>query len=228
LKAAIWKELCQVVGWGALGLIVTGALLAYVLRSDGGDPDALLRWIYGSTAVLSAFVAVIIGLAQTLPENRADKWAFLTHRPVSRSRLLLAKAIAGLMVYVGAIGIPVVGAISWIAVPGHVAMPLDWRMILPIVTNLLAGVAFYGGGLFIGLRPARWYGSRLAGVAVPLFCAVAQLVVSEFWLALLWCAVGIVITGAAAWGNFVAKERFENQPLAMRAATGINIGAGSY
>jgi hypothetical protein len=36
--------------------------------------------------------------------------------------------------------------------------------------------------------------------------------------------VGITITGAAAWGSFIAKERFENQPLGLRAATGITVG----
>src|SRR5262249_45041688 len=119
----------------------------------------------------------------------------------------------------------VAGAIAWIAAPGHVAMPLDWRMILPVVTNVLCGIAFYCGGVMIGLSNARLYGSRAAGVGVPLVCTVAQFAVTEFWQAIVWCAVGITITVAAAWGSFIAKERFENQPLAMRAATGITVSA---
>src|SRR2546430_13848305 len=41
----------------------------------------------GPFMIATLLAGLIMGLGQSIPENRGDKWSFLTHRPVSRSIL---------------------------------------------------------------------------------------------------------------------------------------------
>src|SRR5262245_52258126 len=104
--AATWKELRQNAGWAVLGMLITAAALYYSLQSASDDPRNIVDAMFMSTVIIMPLVGLMIGLVQVIPESRGDAWAFLTHRPVHRSTLFSAKAVAGLILYIAATGIP--------------------------------------------------------------------------------------------------------------------------
>ena len=114
----------------------------------------------------------------------------------------------------------------WMATPGHLPMPFDVHLVLPVIADVLCGLVYYFAGLLTGMREARWYASRVMGIGMGIVCSIALSVVPEFWQAAACCAVGILMTSASAWGTFVQGGRFESQSPIMRFATGVSIGAG--
>jgi hypothetical protein len=234
LKALVWKELRQAMGWGALGLLSMAASLTYVLI----DQKAVLQYASAKTfdpgggfftftyTFGCAFLGLLIGLVQVFPESRGDKWGFLSHRPVSRSTLFLGKVAAGTILYAAAAGIPLIGALVWMATPGHLPVPFDWRLGLPAVADLCCGIAYYFCGLLIGMRDSRWYGSRAVSVGAPFLCSISVRGVPEFWQALTCCALAVLVTGTAAWGTFTRGGQFETQPYISRAAVGVTVAIG--
>ena len=84
--------------------------------------------------VFSRLLCIVVGLAlgwfQIQSERHRDLWAFLVHRPVTRTTIFLSKAIAGLILYSLTIGLPLLYFVLWVATPGHVAAPLDRKSVV--------------------------------------------------------------------------------------------------
>ena len=232
-KAVLWKEFRENFKWAVLGLLLVSAgmahsLLQFVNYVAYGNQNWSLNEpnLFQTSAYLTPLVGFSIGLAQVVLENRGDKWGFLTHRPMRRSTLFWGKSVAGILLYLGAVVVPLSCALIWIAAPGHLPMPFDARMVLPFVADVLCGLVYFFAGLLTGMRDARWYGSRVMGIGAGLVCSIALFGVPEFWQAAAGCTLGTLITGAAAWGAFVEGGHFESQARITRFATGISIGAG--
>ncbi len=236
-KAMIWKELRQNLKWAGLGLLAMAVGVAYLLWEHRGGSGYYSTGSYarpgtplldddfqGVTASIAAAVAIMIALAQVLGEKRLDQWAFLTHRPVSRTQLFLYKIVAGLMLYALAVGLPFAAAVAWVAT--RVPAPFSAGMTLPGLTDLLGGVAFYFGGLLIGLREARWYGSRIVVAALAVLASIATFVVPDFGWAILIIVIAVAVLAVAAWGCFLAGGHYDRQPRLAKATLGFAVFAG--
>jgi hypothetical protein len=113
-------------------------------------------------------MAVAIGLRQTLGESVRGTWSFLLPRPMSRRWLIGAKLLTGLLLYF-VCGSAVILFHGWrSATPGVYAAPFFWWMTVPWWETLLNMTVFYLSVFLVGIRPARWYGTRLLPL-VPLF-----------------------------------------------------------
>lgn len=225
MRAILWKELRWSAGWATLSFLFAAVWFVWAL-SLPNNPSVLLDRMFTSGAFIFPMIGLLRGLTQVSLENRGDRWAFLTHRPITRTTLFFGKTIAGLTLYFIAAGLPLAAALAWIAVPRHFPAPFDWRMALPGIADLVCGAGFYFAGMLIGMRDARWYGSRTVGIGVPIICSFAAGFASEFWLAIIWGVAGILITGAAALGTFMTGGGFETQRPLLRAATGVAVGSG--
>jgi hypothetical protein len=233
-KAILWKEFRENLKWAVLGLLLVSAGVVYIIErlisrsAYVGD----LNWqdlsfsLFGMTLILPPVVGLMIGMAQVILESRGDPWGFLTHRPIQRSTLYWGKAMAGILLYLASVGVPLTFAMAWMATPGHLPMPFDVHFVLPVIADVLCGLVYYFAGLLSGMRDARWYASRVMGIGMGIVCSIALSVVPEFWQAVLCCAFAILITSASAWGTFVQGGGFESQSRIMRFATGVSIGAG--
>jgi hypothetical protein len=229
-RAILWKELRATWRFAALVMLVVGATLTFALQQQVGVAQGDFR----SDTIMEIFAMVIIapmfgwiiGMAQVIYEGRGDKWSFLTHRPVSRSTLFWGKVLVGVTLYVAATGIPLACAVLWAAAPGHLPLPFDSRFALPGIADLLCGLVYYFVGLLVGMREARWHGSRLMSVGVGVVTSIGVLVAPAFWQAAALCAAGVLVSGAAAWGTFVSGGVYETQPRITRAAAGVSIAAG--
>jgi hypothetical protein len=237
-KAVVWKELRENLNWAVLILLGMAAMLIYaipslddMLRGQGLNLNVNLNGIInalGAITMIGGLLAgLLIGVAQTLVENRGDKWGFLAHRPISRTTLFWGKATAGVLLYAISTGVPVAAALLWVASPGYLPIPFDWSIALPAIANLLCGLVFYVAGFLTGMRQARWYASRTLGIGAAICVAILQgAVATEFWQAIAASAAGLILVGTAAWSTFVAGGQYDAQPLVGRIATGASIGLG--
>ncbi len=221
MRSLIWKECQENLKWAALPVLVLGGLMALL------GPPSLMN--YSALLVLglsAALFGAVLGFLQVFPESHGDKRSLLLHRPLSPSRIFVAKATVGLALYLLALGIPLAGAVAWIATQGHVAEPFRWRMALPWLADILTGLVYYFAGMLTAQREARWYGGRGLGLAAAVCCTFLVWVLPEFWHALLAIAVMGALVGLAAWGSFLAGGAYAPQPRLAKVALAATLLAG--
>jgi ABC-type transport system involved in multi-copper enzyme maturation permease subunit len=178
--------------------------------------------------VCCAIFGAILGWLQVHNERHRDLWAFLIHRPLSRTKIFFAKVIAGLCLYVVGAGLPLLGVIVMIRIPGHIAAPFEWAMVLPVTAYFLSGIVYYFAGLLTGLRQARWYASRGLGLGVAILVSVTVANVPDFWRALFLILLGGAIVATAAWGSFMSNGYYDGQPLLGRRALATSLMLGGF
>jgi ABC-type transport system involved in multi-copper enzyme maturation permease subunit len=233
MKALIQKELRENLKLAVLGLGILALILALnaqkystILKNLGGISESqqvYLPWqpLVSSDILIGFFCAIfgaVLGWFQIHNESHRDLWAFLIHRPTTRTEIFLGKVIAGLMLYVLATGLPLIGFIAWALVPGHVAAPFQWAMLLPTAILVLSGILYYFAGMLTGLRQARWYASRALGVGVALFVSVTFQSEPHLWQALVFILIGGIILATAVWGSFYSHGFYRGQPAPGRLA----------
>jgi hypothetical protein len=161
--------------------------------------------IYGPLLIVAGGLAVVLGFKQTVHEDVLGTYRYVLHRPVDRRQVFLIKALVGLSL-VQTIGAAVIlGYALWAATPGTHASPFFWSMTAPtwkVWTVLPLG---YLGAALSGLRPARWYGSRLLPLVGSAFVAVFLFAQPWWWMT----AAGTIVVGAVLTASllYVSQTR---------------------
>jgi hypothetical protein len=207
-RALVIKELRECAPLGAIAALaaawalcdLTGALSPWLGRPSPGVPFVQSDDPYGYLITIAGGLAVALGFKQTAWEEFRGTFHYLLHRPIDRRRVFLVKAAVGvaLVQAVGAAVILIYG--FWAATPGTHASPFFWSMTKQTWQIWFAMPTVYLAAFLCGLRPARWYGSRL----LPLVGAgmVAMTLAIQPWL---W----IAIAGAAALGAVCVAAALE-------------------
>lgn len=176
MKALALKELRELRGIAALAV---GVYLLLVARMMGlkvvewlGDytPDQenlpfLNGEFLGFFALLAAVFAMALGFRQTVWESRSGTFLFLLHRPISRRAVFLTKLITGALLFVACSALPILLYGFWAATPGNIASPFRWSWTLPTWAMIGVLLPVYVSAFLSGLRPARWFGTRLFPLA---------------------------------------------------------------
>lgn len=228
LKAMFWKECRENARWAVLALLGLSLGLAYAwFHLFQQSSFSNLGQIWSSENLVLTITTPLIGLAlgllQILPELRRDQWAFLVHRPASRTTLFWGKVIPGVCLYLAATILPLLGLAVWAAQPSHVPAPFDFRFTLAGWAAILAGLPFYFAGLLVALRPARWYGSRALPLLGALLAIWASDNLNEFWQVALICLLIAAVLLLAAWGSFVTGGEYGEQTKPARFALGLAL-----
>ena len=181
------------------------------------------------TSLVYAGFAAALGWLQIHHERPRDLWAFLVHRPITRTEIFFAKIIGGLLIYFVTVGLPVLGYLIWISIPGHLSEPFEWGMALPAAGCVLLGPLWYFAAMLTSLREARWYASRGLGLVVAL--ALNAFVLRLPGLPLFWqfeLAIGLLTTvlALAVWGSF-QTDGYQGQPLPGKAALAAVTALGA-
>lgn len=197
-KAMIWKECRECAVLAGLGAVVMLVLTA------GAVHHSFAFYNFGDTSIpfvfegYSTFMFVVctfgwlLGLQQTFWESKQKTWLFLLHRPMQRENIIQSKLLAGLAVYLLITVVPLLIYCFWAATPGTHASPFSWSYTERWWRVILGGVVFYEAGFFCGLRPGRWFGSRLIPLlGTNLLMATLQSLI-ESWVIPPW--VGYVAT----------------------------------
>lgn len=194
MKALAWKELREVFGITAIAL---GCYLALAVNVMGAR---VFDWVPGMPAgtnevpfiggsftafftLISVVFAAALGFRQSAWESSRGTFLFLLHRPLRRETISLVKLAVGVAVLLVSASLPIVAYGSWARVPGHHASPFEWSMTGPTWRLTFLLPLLYLGAFLSGLRPARWFGTRL----LPLVAAIVFLVLLNtmpwWWLA---------------------------------------------
>jgi hypothetical protein len=222
MKTLMWKEWRENLKWLPLpGLVV---LLVFLLdKPDEAMPDTTGALLLCLTAV--GFGAAL-GFVQIFFEAQGDKRSLLLHRPLSRSRIFLAKALAGVGFYLLALGIPFVCLECWLATPGNIPAPYQWRASLPWLADILSGLVYYFAGMLVAQREVRWYASRVLPLAAAFLCSYLVWAMPEFWQALAVIGIMGLFMAVAAWGSFCTAGAYTPQPHWAKAALATTLLAG--
>jgi hypothetical protein len=219
MKALIWKELRENIKWIPLpGLVI---LLVFLIdKPDEPMPDLMDTYFFSLTAVV---FGAALGFVQVVFEAHGDKRSLLLHRPLSPSRIFLAKALTGVGLYVLALGVPFAYLENWYATPGNMPAPYHWRTGLPWLADILSGLVYYFAGMLVAQRDGRWYGSRGLALAAAFFCSYLVWALPEFWQALVTIAITGSLVGVAAWGSFSAGGAYAPQSRLAKAALAMTF-----
>ncbi|HEX4413103.1 MAG TPA: hypothetical protein VH107_05700 [Lacipirellulaceae bacterium] len=196
-KALVIKELRESAGIVALAalaavIMVTGMaglpLLPFGVTGSDDFPfvsDTFLFYM----GVVVGLLAVALGLKQSAWETGSGTYYFLLHRPVDRVTIFAIKVIIGITIVLGFGVAMILFYAAWAAAPGHSGVPFLWSMTFPSWRLLASLSIVYVGAFFSGIRPARWYGSRLGPVIAAGF-VVAALALTSPWG---WLTVAVTI-----------------------------------
>jgi hypothetical protein len=231
MKALVRKEMRENVRVAALGLVIYTLMLLSQYREYVASPsnmsqplaDSGLLW---STAWFCGIFGAVLGWLQVHNERRPDLWAFLIHRPMTRTGIFLAKVMAGLGLYALVVGLPLLGFIVWARLPGHVAAPFELAMLRPVAAYVLAGLLYYFAGMLSDLRQARWYASRVLGVGVAIVVSPLLSLSPQFWQSLAIILIGAALLATAVWGGFQSDGYYRGQPPWGKAALTTSLMVG--
>lgn len=231
MKALFWKETRENVMWALLAAACVVGALFYGLRSDpermsyGNNywmgmlsPQVLLVTTFGFPLIGAAF-----GFLQILTELRRDQWAFLVHRPITRSQVFWGKAVPGLFLYVLATVPPFLLVAWWASLPGSLPAPFDWGMTRAGLMDALTGAGFYFAALWTGISQGKWYGRRL----LPLVAACYGALMTKGYMTMDTAAPNAMITLLAiipaALVTFQTFGIFKKQAWWGRVCTGLAL-----
>jgi hypothetical protein len=177
-------------GWDSGMLNMVTDLLGVVRVAVGVEdvpfvsgPGDSMRFA-GQFAVVSALMAIVLGFRQTLGEALHGTYVFLFHLPAPRMSLVYGKLLLGLFLYLACGAVPILLYGVWAATPGTHASPFYWSMTETAWIAWFSMTPLYFASFLSGLRPARWYGSRLAPlVACGLPLPVVLVGGLPWWLA---------------------------------------------
>lgn len=109
----------------------------------------------------AAVLAAALGFHQTMGESTRQTYLFLLHRPAPRRLVMSAKLAVGLCLLLAFTLGPMLVYLAFAAVPGMHASPFDWEFTYEWWWVVVLAAVFYLGAFLSGLRPARWFVSRL-------------------------------------------------------------------
>jgi hypothetical protein len=236
MKTMILKELKWNLKWALAGFGVYAVCLAALLLANHSDRVAIYEHsldydIQKVTLIGFPAFGLLLGFLQVFFESRRDSWAFLVHRPLSRRGIFWSKVIVGLILYFAAILIPSALFLLWLLQPGGLPVPFEWGVLLSPLSDLMAGVVYYFAGLLVGLRQARWYGSRLWPILAAILVSFLllclgiwptdfgetsiplQRVLFPIWLLIFAVSITLAL---AAYGAFQTGGTFSQQPRACK------------
>jgi hypothetical protein len=215
LKAIVSKELRETVGIALLALLAYACLVAGCV---GWRMPLPLRFTYSAAipfvaddflvnfTVVAAALCLALGLRQSVAESIHGTWLFLFHRPADRRKIVVLKLVSGLSVYLLCSALPILAYAFWAASPGKHAGPFFWEMTIPAWQTYLLMPGLYLGAFLTGIRPGRWFGTRLLPAAAVALLLTLIYALPAWWIlglgalvVLEACLIGLIL--------FVAIER---------------------
>lgn len=217
MKALVYKELREVRG---IALVALAAYSVLVLSLMGVKAFEFLPVPIGTNevpfvgsefgnfyALVTIGLALALGFRQSAWESTQETYLFLLHRPVSRNAIFLTKLAVGTAVLLACASAPILSFGWWASIPGHIPGPFVWSMTGSAWFSALFSVVLYLGAFLTGIRPARWFGTRLLPVLATTMAPIALAEMSGVsplsfpFLALAGCGLFLVSI------CFVARER---------------------
>ncbi len=193
-KSMMRKELMETLAVIFLaGFLYALTLLAdvinYHLRWDPGMFYRQRNWssvlhsdLNDSLWMLPFGFAILLALVQTLADSFQGTWGYLLHLPPGRRWMISSKLLVGGGAYLGCTGVFLSGCVLIGYMRQTEVHPFRWSMMSVYVQITLIGMLVYLATFLTGLRPARWYGSRLLPLAGCSLLVWGLIGVPQWWV----------------------------------------------
>jgi hypothetical protein len=235
MRALLWKELRENIGWALLAMLALGSAEIYALHHTQYPGQFDPYFADGITLCKKPFLmvtrfgcaaaALALGFLQVLPELKRDRWAALLHRPMSRGRLFWGKAMAGVLLYGLAAGVPFLTAVWHVATPGNFGTPFVPAMVRPGLADVAAGLTYYFAALLVALQG----GTLLRAIPILAAIHVSFVVIDEdlFRVALEAAAAMSFVLCLAGWGAIHARDSLRDRPWLASLAFLVTVFYGA-
>jgi hypothetical protein len=206
IKALAIKELRESAGLAALAVL---GMAWVVMKCMGRDPLQIffgsfmttnhLAFVTGDgfydwAAIAIGAFAILLGLKQSAWELQHGTYYYLLHRPMSLRLMFAVKLAVGASLVVAVLSAAILIYGAWAAMPGHLSAPFEWSMTLDSWILAAALPLVYLGAFLSGIRPGRWFGTRLAPLAGAIFL-VLFVCILPFW----WLQLPVLLLGYVSW-----------------------------
>jgi ABC-type transport system involved in multi-copper enzyme maturation permease subunit len=199
LLALVRKELRETRLFAALAI---GVYLFYLIRLTGTlgqTHTSLFGWVPGLSAELpdvpfvegnflsifffvGAALAIALGFRQSAWEPSQGTTPVLLHLPLHRKTIFLTKLATGIGILLVCTLLPILIYGAWAARPGTHAGPFEWSMTGPAFRTWLLLSLAYLGAFASGIRPARWFGTRLLPLLAAAVPGFMLFILPHWWL----------------------------------------------
>jgi hypothetical protein len=222
------KELRECLPWMLLAAIAFLAIGGFFLRADAYDTS--LYWRYSRMSpgtIINGYSMIFypipyvtgpwlllssigLGLALSIRHfwipHFTRTWPFLLHRSVSRKTILAAKLTATSIAFVISI-VPVWVGLYWYATrPEVFPIPQTPRVFIEGWILIMLGLVTYLGTTLSGLSTAKWYTTKIFGLA---FATVVIFTTFSQW-SLVWAfaviAISVAILLSLIFDTFLRRE----------------------
>ncbi len=216
--AIVRKELRESWLFAALALGLYGVYLCKLTGKSTTLLGHLVGWLPGMnvetpevpfvegnfTTILffiGAALAIALGFRQSAWEPSQGTALYLLHLPLTRRSLFLTKLFTGISLLLVSTLLPILIYATWAELPGTHPGPFEWSMTVPAFQVWLLLPLFYLGAFASGIRPARWYGSRLLPLLSVGLAGAVLAMLSPWWLiaAPMLLLVALVLASDILW-----------------------------
>lgn len=227
-SALLRKELRESLPWMLLAAIILLAIGGFTLRSQayfrqfnwlhqpfesGSVVDLNRLTPYSPLAITSIWLLITsIGLGLVLAVRHfwiplfTKTWAFLIHRSVSRQTILGAKLTAATMALVVSLGVVWIGLYRYADRLELFTVPPPARFFIEGWLFIVLGLVVYLGTALTALSTARWYTTKIFGLA---FATVVICMIFLQWRiswAFAMVIIGIVVLLTQIIETFLNRE----------------------
>ena len=130
---------------------------------------------------IGAALAITLGFRQSAWEPSQGTAQYLLHVPLWRRTIFLTKLLTGIGLLLGCTLLPILIYAIWAAMPATHAGPFEWSMTGPAFDVWLLMPLVYLGAFASGIRPARWFGSRLLPLVSAALAGSILAIVAQWW-----------------------------------------------
>ncbi len=227
--ALIRKEVLENVRWLPLALLLTGSLTISAV-SGGWLSD--ISPLTTNTMFGSALLSIAFGLLQSIPDERNGARAYLLHRGVTASQVFWAKSFTGFALVFVSVAIPLAACAVWLSMRGNLTNPGRPIQVLPSITVALTAFLFHPTLQLIIYRPARWLGTRVLPMAIPITMVLlakgavdAEANARDIWVTVGWTLGALVALLLSAHHAYVhlARQPAANSKCHRHALVAANL-----
>ena len=218
ILAIVRKELCETRLFAALAVGIYLTYLSRLMGKWGRAVTSMFQWVPGLNVAapdipfvqdnfvsmlffIGVALAITLGFRQSAWEPSQGTALYLLHLPLPRHVIIMTKLSTGIVILLVCTLLPILIYAIWAAVPGTHPGPFEWSMTSLAFDVWLSMPLAYLGAFASGVRPARWFGSRLLplfSVAIP---GIYLNLLPHWWLIAfpLLLLVGAVLVSDILW-----------------------------
>jgi len=150
------------------------------MNAEAPDVPFVEGSFLGMLFFVGAALAITLGFRQSAWEPSQGTALYLLHLPLGRQTILATKLLTGIGLLLVCTLLPILIYAVWAAIPGTHPGPYEWSMTANEFHVWLFLPLVYLGSFASGIRPGRWFGSRLLPLAsVAVFSAL--LIPVPYW-----------------------------------------------